>query len=105
MTDAAEQWLLDNDPNYEKSRRGWADLDDDGVYHTPAQEIPWGLSEELELLVNLEAGEYVESSIARGYRTCENHRCGLLFQPTNPWHRFCRRACRQSAYRRRVTHS
>jgi len=89
MLDPAEQWLRDNDPDYAESRKAWKDI--------PDQEIPWGLH--VEGLVDHGQREYVEPV---GERACE---CGRLFVPTTPWQEFCRRACRQRAYRRRVTHS
>jgi hypothetical protein len=40
---------------------------------------------------------------ARPARACENEDCGKVFEPTRTDARFCSVACKQRAYRRRVT--
>mgnify|MGYP000103121586 FL=1 len=90
--DAAEQWLSENDPEYEKHRRGWCNLDQDGEYKTPAQEIPVGGAEELQLLVDHGHGVYVEHP---DWQRCRE--CDADFAPVASWHVFCSEACQQAA--------
>lgn len=93
--DDAERWLQDNDPNYSTSVSRWKNVKS-GIYRIPRQEIPWGNAQDLAELVDARGGDYVES-VPR--RACE--RCHFLFVPQTPWHRFCSRACKHQARRRR----
>ncbi len=112
MGDAAEKWLVENDPDYLANAANWKHLQQSGTYRRPRQEIPWGLADDLELLV--EGGErtsYVGEGSdrreprARGYvgevgrRICE--RCGEMFVPKAARHKFCSHACRQSVWDRK----
>ncbi len=110
MGDAAEKWLVENDPEYLANAANWKHLQQSGTYRRPRQEIPWGLADDLELLVECsERTTYVGDNSfgprARGYvgevgrRACE--RCGELFVPTNSWNRFCSSRCRRTVEKRR----
>lgn len=104
----AEDWLTDHDPDYATRSAGWKHVRYDGTYRRPRQEIPWGLADDLELLV--EAGERLggerdrRGPKPRGYvgaaerRACE--RCGELFAPSVSRHRFCSDRCRWAAQKK-----
>ena len=90
MTDAAERWLRENDPDYAESRKGWKHLRGEDC-PPPAQEIPWG--------DDLEDAVVSVADVLCG-------RCGAPFTPTTSWQKYCSDKCRQRAFhRKRVTHS
>jgi predicted nucleic acid-binding Zn ribbon protein len=102
---AAEKWLVENDPDYIEHRRDWKQIRPDGTYSRPRQEIPWGLADDLEHLVGLgRMSPDRRATKARGYvgvvdrRACE--RCHSLFTPTNSWNRFCSDRCRWAAQKK-----
>ena len=95
--DAAEQWLAANDPQYEASRKSWRDLNADGEYETPRQEIPWGTTADLAVLVDTGRGRFV-TDVPR--RSCDH--CHETFVPASSIHRFCSDTCRQRARKARV---
>lgn len=98
LMDAATAWLKEHDPDYATTRAAWKDLDDDGAYQTPAQEIPAGLirgDEPIVLLVDSGRAHLVTST---EYKSCLN--CGRLFQPTASRHEYCSELCQ--AKRKRV---
>jgi hypothetical protein len=97
VTDQAEAWLQQNDPDYQPNSETWKQVRSTGDYITPRQEIPWQLGAELATLVATETGEYVEHA---SRRACE--RCYDLFVPNTPWHRFCSTRCRRTIEQRRA---
>lgn len=105
MGDAAEKWLVEHDPDYDANSGNWKHIQNSGAYRRPRQEIPWGLADDLERLVESEHQEGERRGPkARGYvgeveqRLCE--RCGGAFTPTNSWNRFCTGNCQRSAWKR-----
>jgi hypothetical protein len=102
----AEKWLLANDPYYKFESQFWKHLRRKGVYERPRQEVPWGLANDLQQLVETErAADERRGPKARGYvdwaerRACE--RCGETFIPKNSWSRFCSRRCQHADLMRR----
>ena len=93
---SADAWLREHDPDYEQSRRRWKDIRDSGDYWTPRQEVPVGLSADLDRLIEIGEADYLD---VPQKRACE--RCFALFEPTNAWHRYCSDLCKQRARPRR----
>jgi hypothetical protein len=98
--DAAEQWLAQHDPDYEKSSLSWKDIGEDGVYETPEQEVPVGNALTLEAMVSNRDGEWVSDAARWAERVCLI--CETTFMPYREDHSYCSDACRQKAYRIRV---
>jgi hypothetical protein len=97
--DAATAWLKEHDPEYATSRLAWKDLDDDGAYQTPAQEIPAGLirgNEEIVLMVDNGTAQLVQPI---DYKACLN--CGRLYQPTVARSLYCSDTCQAKRRRER----
>jgi len=91
MGDAAEDWLQANDPDYVTSRAAWPHLRD-GSYDRPWSEVLWD-----------DPSREPEGELTSEARLCDS--CKHPFAPTLARHKFCSSACRQAAYRRRVTQS
>lgn len=90
--DAATAWLVENDIDYENSRRSWRHINDDGEYDGPSQERPYGLASDLAQLVASDRGRYVESV---EHRSC--NQCDTLFVPLSAIHTYCSELCRERA--------
>lgn len=88
--DEAEKWLAAHDPDYETASLAWKHVRT-GEYVPPAQEIPVGGLEDLQLIVSRRAGQYVEHGAAAAERACLT--CSRLFEPREAKHRFCSRGC------------
>jgi hypothetical protein len=63
--DSAESWLREHDHEYGDRSLGWKQIRHDGTYRRPRREIPWGLADDLERLV--EAGNQRRGPKVRGY--------------------------------------
>lgn len=90
---SAEDWLAENDPEYEESRESWKQIRASDEYHAPAQEVAWGDADD-----HLSAGAGQIGGV--GERTCERVGCDTLFAPTVSRHRFCSELCQQRARKR-----
>ena len=97
--DAATAWLKEHDPDYTHTRLAWRDLDDDGEYQTPAQEIPAGLirgGEEIVLLLDSGRADLVRPV---DDKACLN--CGRMFAPTVARNDYCSETCQAKRKRQR----
>lgn len=95
MTDAAEAWLAEHDPDYETTRAAWPQLQD-GSYVKPRQEFAWGSSDDLEAL-NEAAGVRFVAPLEQ--RACES--CNSLFVPREVKQKYCSERCRWRQQKRR----
>ena len=68
--DDAEQWLAENDPDYESTGSDWRHVDKDGEGRTPGQEIPVGLDGQVTRLEETGRGEYVDAVPDRACVKC-----------------------------------
>lgn len=87
MTDAAERWLRDNDPDYTKSRYAWKHIGENG-YERPWQEVLWD-----------DPGREPDNPVVVESRLCEG--CWTEFAPTLSWNRYCSERCRERLKKRR----
>ena len=92
MTDEAERWLRDHDPDYTKSRNAWRHIAE-GVYKTPAQEVPWDDDYLNDYIDGAGSPQPLEK------RACEA--CGLTFLPRETKQRYCSERCRWRQQKRR----
>lgn len=90
--DAAEAWLQANDPDYPESRKAWRDINDDGEYVAPAQEIPWGSAADIARLLDTGTGRSVTPASARHCK-----RCDQPFIAQTSWHAYCSTECWEAA--------
>jgi hypothetical protein len=93
--DAAEAWLAANDPDYALARSAWKDINADGEYEMPRQEVPVGGMAEIALLVERGDARHFRAADSRACSTC-----GELFTPVVSWHSFCCKTCEQRGKKR-----
>lgn len=93
--DAGEKWLIENDPDYDSSA---------------AREIPWGMSQDIERLVERSSGPYrFHGTKAHVIVSVESRACWWceqMYVPNTKWQKFCTVNCRTGAFkaRKRATH-
>jgi len=96
--DSAEQWLLEYDPEYAVTSRGWKHVIG-GTYELPREEDV-ARSEHVSVEKLLESGARAVHGVPT--RACDG--CGIDFEAERRdgnRQRFCSNACKQKAYRRR----